>query len=91
MVRAFTRATLATACGILLAGAGTAEAAKTHVSIEQVRAGSKAAPWSAINWWTGTMAPSAAIMVPVPTSNTWTMAGCCLARKAAMAPVMASG
>jgi len=30
-------------------------------------------------------------IVPVPTSNTCTMSGCCLARKAAMAAVIVSG
>ena len=33
----------------------------------------------------------AAIIVPVPTSKTWTMAGCSLARNAAMAAVRVSG
>ena len=37
------------------------------------------------------MAPWAAIMVPVPTSNTWTMAGCWFARNAAIAAVIVSG
>ena len=37
------------------------------------------------------MAPSAAIMVPVPTSNICTKCGAALARKAAMAATMVSG
>ena len=40
---------------------------------------------------TGTMAPSAAIITPVPTSKTWMMCGGCLARKAAMPAWSVSG
>ncbi|MNU05158.1 hypothetical protein D3C72_2498660 [compost metagenome] len=39
---------------------------------------------------TGTMAPLLAIMVAVPTSNTWMMWGALPARKAATAPVIDS-
>ena len=52
--------------------------------------GSNFSPASAISSYTGLMAPFAAIIVAVPTSNTCTMCGCCLARNAAIAPVMTS-
>ena len=39
----------------------------------------------------GAMAFLSCMMVPVPTSNTCTMAGCWFARKAAIAAVIVSG
>ena len=53
--------------------------------------GSSATPVSRISSWTGLIAPLAAIMVAVPTSNIWTMCGVLPARNAAMAATIVSG
>ncbi len=52
---------------------------------------SKAAPPIEITSATGFIAPSAAIMMPVPASKTWMMCGACPARKAAMPAFSVSG
>jgi hypothetical protein len=53
--------------------------------------GSKGSPASAITLVTGTMAPLAAIMVAVPTSNTCSRWGALPARNEAIAAVIDSG
>jgi hypothetical protein len=53
--------------------------------------GSNFSPASAITSYTGLIAVLAAIMVPVPTSNTCRMCGALPARYAAIAAAIASG